>query len=436
MFTFFIITFGCQMNKSDSERIAGLLISLGGVEAGGPDKSDLVLLNTCSVRKSAEDRIFGQIHNLKQLKNTRPDLIIGITGCLPGRDKDGALRRQFSNVDLFFPITDLPKLADKLIDLGLIKAGAQNSAINYWEIIPRFRNTYQAMVPIQFGCNNFCAYCIVPFARGRETNRPMADILCEVRDLASRGFLEIQLLGQVVNNYQAPDAKNFSFADLLLKINQIEGINRIQFVSVDPQYIDDEMIEALALPKIMNYLHLAVQSGSNEILKKMNRKYTVGKFLKIAEKIRKIRPDIALGTDIIVGFPGETENDFQKTVELYKSADFDIAYLAQYSPRPGTAAAHWADDVPHLEKERRWRVLQNLMEEIVLRKNQKYVGQTVEVLVERCVDANKNIYVGNSREYKLVEFESGVDVIGKIVKVRINKAEMWRLTGINDCGIK
>ena len=417
------------MNKSDSERIVGLLISLGGVEVKEPDEADLVMLNTCSVRQSAENRLFGQVGNLTLLKENKPDLIIGITGCLPGRDKDGALRHQLAGVDLFFPIIDLPKLADKLIDFGLVKAGARNSAINYWDIAPRFRNNYQVMVPIQFGCDNYCTYCIVPFARGRETNRPVADILREVRDLAGRGFLEIQLLGQVVNNYKAPDAEDFSFADLLLEINQINGINRIQFVSVDPQYIDDEMLEALALPKIINYLHLAVQSGSDKILKKMNRKYTVEKFLKIVEKIRKVRPDIALGTDIIVGFPGETEDDFQKTVELYKTADFDIAYLAQYSPRPGTAAARWADDVPHLEKERRWRILQNLMEEIVLRKNQKYVGQTAEVLVEKRVDTEKNIYAGNSREYKLVEFESKVDMIGKIVKVKIDKAEMWRLVG-------
>ena len=425
------------MNKSDSERIAGLLISLGGVEVKGSDEADLVMLNTCSVRQSAENRLFGQVRNLTLLKKTKPDLIIGITGCLPGRDKDGTLRHQLADVDLFFPIIDLPKLADKLIDLGLVKAGWQNSAVNYWEIIPRFRNNYQAMAPIQFGCDNFCTYCIVPFARGRETNRPVADILREARDLAGRGFLEIQLLGQVVNNYKASDAENFSknnpfkshFAALLWEINQIDGINRIQFVSVDPQYIGDEMIEALALPKIMNYLHLAAQSGSNSILSKMNRKYTVGKFLKIIEKIRKVRPDIAIGTDIIVGFPGETESDFQKTVEMYKQADFDIVYLAQYSPRPGTAAARLADNVSRTEKEHRWRVLQNLMEEIVLRKNQKYTGQVVKVLVERCVDIEKNIYAGNSREYKLVEFESRTDVIGKIVKVKINKAEMWRLTG-------
>ncbi|KKR97198.1 MAG: (Dimethylallyl)adenosine tRNA methylthiotransferase MiaB, partial [Candidatus Magasanikbacteria bacterium GW2011_GWC2_41_17] len=217
------------MNKSDSERIVGLLISLGGVEVKEPDEADLVMLNTCSVRQSAENRLFGQVRNLTLLKKNKPDLIIGITGCLPGRDKDGALRHQLAGVDLFFPITDLPKLADKLIDFGLVKAGARNSAINYWDIAPRFRNNYQVMVPIQFGCDNYCTYCIVPFARGRETNRPVADILREVRDLAGRGFLEIQLLGQVVNNYKAPDAEDFSFADLLLEINQINGINRIQF---------------------------------------------------------------------------------------------------------------------------------------------------------------------------------------------------------------
>lgn len=441
------------MNKSDSERIAGLLISSGGVEARGPDEADLTLLNTCSVRQSAENRVFGQLHNLAQLKKTRPEMLIGVTGCMPGRDKDNELRRKLVGVDLFFPIIDLPQLVNKLIDLGLIKAGAHSVVANYWDIAPRFRNHYQAMVPIQFGCDNYCAYCIVPYARGRETNRPVADILREVRDLANRGFLEIQLLGQVVNNYQAPDMESFSknnpyikrngyftsfrmtslarshFAALLWEINRTEGINRVQFVSVDPQYIGDEMIAALALPKIMNYLHLAAQSGSDAILKKMNRKYTAKKFSEIIEKIRKVRPEIALGTDIIVGFPGETEDDFQKTVELYKKADFDIAYLAQYSPRPGTAAARLPDDVPHAEKERRWRVLQNLMEETTLRKNQKYIGQIVEVLVERCVDAEKNIYSGNSREYKLVEFESQADLIGKIAKVKVNRAEMWRLVG-------
>lgn len=429
MFKFFIITYGCQMNKSDSERIAGLLASLGGVEISGPDEADLALLNTCSVRQSAENRVFGQLHNLAQLKKTRPEMLIGVTGCMPGRDQSGDLRAKLSGVDLFFPIIDLPKLPALLKEKGLLKEALPASQGIYWSIAPHYHNDWQAFVPIQIGCNNFCAYCIVPYARGRETNRPVADILREVRDLAGRGFLEIQLLGQVVNNYQAPDKESFSFAALLWEINKIDGINRIHFVSVDPQYIDDEMIEALALPKIMNYLHLAVQSGSDAILKKMNRKYTAEKFLEIIKKIRKVRPDIALGTDIIVGFPGETEGDFQKTVELYKQADFDIAYLAQYSPRPGTAAARWPDDVPRAEKERRWRVLQNLMEEIVLRKNQKYAGQTVEVLVERRVDAEKNIYAGNSREYKLVEFVSPSDVIGKIVKVKINKAEMWRLVG-------
>ncbi|MEK9182941.1 MAG: tRNA (N6-isopentenyl adenosine(37)-C2)-methylthiotransferase MiaB [Patescibacteria group bacterium] len=453
MFKFFIITFGCQMNKSDSERIAGLLTSLGGAEANGQDMADLVIFNTCSVRQSAENRVFGQLHNLAQLKKTRPEMLVCVTGCMPGRDQSGDLRAKLFGVDLFFPIIDLPQLPVLLKEKGLLKEALPASQGIYWSIAPHYHNDWQAFVPIQIGCNNFCTYCIVPYARGRETNRPVADILSEVRYLANRGFLEIQLLGQVVNNYQAPDTENFSqnnpyikgdrsfaslrmtslrrshFAALLWEINQIDGINRVQFVSVDPQYMNDEVIEALALPKIMNYLHLAVQSGSNAILSKMNRKYTVEKFLKVVEKIRKVRPAIALGTDIIVGFPGETEEDFQKTVELYKLADFDIAYLAQYSPRPGTAAALWADDVSHLEKERRWRVLQNLMEEIVLRKNQKYAGQVVEVLVERCVDTDKNNYAGNSREYKLVEFESGVDLIGKIVKVRVNKAEMWRLVG-------
>ncbi|MEK7190047.1 MAG: MiaB/RimO family radical SAM methylthiotransferase, partial [Patescibacteria group bacterium] len=313
MFSFFIITFGCQMNKSDSERIAGLLVSLGGAETSGPDEADLVILNTCSVRQSAENRVFGQLHNLAQLKKTRPEMLICVTGCMPGRDQSGDLRAKLFGVNLFFPIIDLPKLPALLKEKGLLKEALPASQGIYWSITPHYHNDWQAFVPIQIGCNNFCTYCIVPYARGRETNRPVADILNEVRDLANRGFLEIQLLGQVVNNYQAPDTENFSkanpfknhFAALLWEINKIDGINRIQFVSVDPQYMSDEVIEALALTKIMNYLHLAVQSGSDTILKKMNRKYTAQKFLEIIAKIRKVRPEIALGTDIIVGFPGE-----------------------------------------------------------------------------------------------------------------------------------
>ncbi len=456
-----LITYGCQMNKSDSERIAGFLDELGGQAVAGPEEAELVILNTCSVRQSAENRVFGQVNNLVQLKRTNPGLIIAVTGCLPGRDQDEKLRKKMPGVDLFFPIIDLPKLPEMLegglsfprkresskgssfqnIDWIPDQVGNDNEEKSFWSIKPFYRSTYSAFIPIQTGCNNYCAYCVVPYARGPEKNRPLSDALVEIKNFVSQDGREIILLGQTINHYQAPDAESFSkknpflgainraptetnFAALLWEINQIEGLARVDFTAAHPSFMSEEVIEALTLPKQVNYLHLAVQSGSDSVLKRMNRRYTAGEYLSLIEKIKKKKPGIALGTDIIVGFPGETEDDFQATVDLYKKADFDIAYLAQYSPRSGTAASHLPDDVLPEEKEQRWWVLQKLMEETTLRKNQAYLGRTVEVLVEKKTD---EIYSGQSRERKLVEFEDNRDRTGKIVNVRIETAEMWRL---------
>lgn len=461
-FKFYILTYGCQMNKSDSERIAGLLQRWGGQAVTGPDKADLVILNTCSVRQSAEDRVFGQVHNLVQLKKTNPRLVIAVTGCLPGRDKDGRLRKRLLGVDLYFPIFELPKLPKMLSKILNIKYSIFNvsndskSNNHYLDITPCYFDRFRAFIPIQTGCNNFCSYCVVPYARGQEENRPLCQILREIRSLAAKGCLEITLLGQVVNNYRAPDSENFSsknpfknsFAALLWEVNQIEGIRRIHSTAADPQFMSDEAIEALTLPKQMNYLHLPIQSGSNKILQKMNRRYTAEKYLQIIKKIKEKKPGIALGTDIMVGFPGETKADFQKTVDLYKKADFDIAYLAQYSPRSGTAAFKLVDNVSLKEKERRWRVLQKLMEETTRRKNQIYVGKETEVLVDYSTTATeknlmslktlkflkkKIINRGQSREMKLVEFLDDKSRLGKIAVVKIKKAETWRLKGL---GIK
>jgi len=432
-----IITFGCQMNKSDSERIAGFLNDFGMMNAVGPNEADLILLNTCSVRQSAEDRVFGEARNLSRLKHTNPNLVIAVTGCLPGRDKDGKLRAKMQGVDLFFPIIDLVKLPEMLRQFGWILSSKKDAPYNYLLIAPVYKNNFQALIPIQTGCNNFCAYCVVPFSRGREANRPFKEILEEVKILAKRGYLEITLLGQTINNYKALDKENFSnnnpfknkndFAALLWELNQIHGIERIHFTAADPQYMTDEVINALVLSKQVNYLHLPVQSGSNFVLKRMNRKYTAEKYLEIISKIKKSRHGIALGTDIIVGFPGETEEDFNQTVELYKKVDFDISYNAKYSPRFGTAAFRMKDDVPREEKERRWWVLQRLMEENTLRKNQAYLGVEASVLAERSVNG---ICSGNSNEMKLTQFAGGLELIGKLVKVKITQPKMWVLRGI------
>ena len=429
------------MNKNDSEPAGALLASLELKETSVLEKADVILINTCSVRQMAEDRTSGINRKILKLRKIKPDLVFAVTGCMPGRDRDGRLRKKIPQADLFFPIIDLPRLPVWLRKLrpDWFKMKFEDVG-EYWNIEPKREHGHKAFVTVQIGCNNFCSYCVVPYARGREKNRPMKEILAEIKKAVKNGAKEITLLGQVVNNYRAPDAENYNkqnpfyppiqkndFAALLWEINNIKGNFRIFFTAPDPQYFDDYQIQALTLPKVVNYIHLPVQAGDNEILKKMNRKYTREQFIELVRKIRIAKPNIAIGTDIIVGFCGEDEEQFQNTVDLYKQCDFDIAYLAMYSQRSGTVAAKiYKDDVKVIEKKRRWRVLQDLMEEIVLRKNQKYLGQTAQVLVDSC---EKGICTGNSSEMKMVQFIGKKSLVGKLVKVKINFAEKWILKG-------
>lgn len=430
-----LITYGCQMNKSDSERVSTILDRMGMTETESEEDADLILINSCSVRQTAEDRIFGKMRDFERLKEKRPKLIVGVTGCLPGRDRDGKIRAKMPAADLYFPIKDLPQLPRWMAELNPELANTADPSDDYLAIKPRYAREKQAYVSIQTGCNKFCTYCVVPFSRGLEKNRPVSDIVREIRERTEQGTVEITLLGQTVNNYKAPKPEEFSqenpyqdhFAALLWEVNQIPGVERIHYTAPHPVHMTDEVIDALTLPKHVNYLHLPVQCGSNEILRKMNRRYTREYFLELMAKIRAKKPDIGIGTDIIVGFCGETEADFEQTVDLYKQADFDISYTAIYSPRSGTAAYKaFKDDVPRLEKKRRWLVLQALMEDTVLRKNQVYVGQEVEVLVDAY---DHGVASGNSREMKLTRFNSEVDLTGQTVRVRVTKAFEWMLSG-------
>lgn len=429
---------GCQMNKNDSERIAGLLSSFGLAEESAPAKADLLVINTCSVRQSAEDRVQGIVKNWLEYKKYKPETIIVLTGCLPGRDHGGQLKKKFPVVDLFFGIEQLPFFPQWLAGLNpklLENAGRDNSG-DYLNIFPKRQNSARAFVTIQTGCNNFCSYCVVPYARGRERNRPVKDILAEARQFAGQGGLEITLLGQAVNHFIASDPESFSkknplaadhFAALLWELNQIDGLRRINFTAPDPQYMNDAQVEALKLPKMANYIHLPAQSGDNEILRKMNRKYTRERYIDIIKKIRAACPGIAVGTDLIVGFCGESDEQFQNTLDFYRQCDFDIAYLAQYSERSGTAAAKiYKDDVPREIKKRRWDEMQNLMEKIVFEKNQKYVGLETEVLVEKFEDG---VCSGTSCELKLVQFLGAPGLTDKIVTVKIFEAKEWLLKG-------
>jgi tRNA-2-methylthio-N6-dimethylallyladenosine synthase len=433
---YFIQTYGCQMNSHDSERLSGLLQAMGFAPADNEAEANLVIFNTCSVRDHAEERVYGRMEALMARKAKGEDVLIAVTGCMAGRDKNGELRRRLAMADLFFPTADMVNLPRWIAELRPAWTISGDSAEDYLKIKPLRLKEHQAYVTIQTGCNNFCTYCVVPYARGLERNRPAGDILREVYGLAERGTTDFTLLGQTVNRYRAPDPGSFHahnpyknhFAALLWEINQYPGVARLHWTAAHPSAMTDEVIHALTLPKQVNYLHLPVQSGSDEVLRRMNRKYTRKEYLETINKIKEVRPGMALGTDIIVGFPGETEEDFQATVEMYKACDFDISYTAQYSPRSGTLGFRlFADDVTPQEKKRRWEVLQDLMEETALRKNQAYLDRIINVFIEKVEAAAA---FGTSPELKSVKVvnPSGLKP-GQIVAVVVTKAMTWLLEG-------
>jgi len=435
-YSYHIITFGCQMNKNDSERMESILQSMNLAPVDIPEDAQIIIMNSCSVRASAEHRIYGFARKFAQWKQKNPELIIGVTGCMPGRDGDGRLQKGLEGVDLYFPTKDMIMLPKWLTELNPNLRQMEDLSEDYLRVIPQYQSRFQAFVTLQTGCNHFCTYCVVPFARGLEVNRPLHDILSEIRTLSHNGCVEVTLLGQIVNHWTATDPEHFSsdnpyresdFAKLLWEINQIQGIRRIHWTAPHPLYMTDEVIHALTLPSQVNYLHLPVQSGNTEVLKRMNRRHDREFFLDVEEKIKQVKPDIALGTDIIVGFCGETDEQFQDTVSLYELCDFDISYTAQYSPRTGTVAHKlFADTVSREEKKMRWNTLQKMMEKIVLRKNQVYIGRTVSVLVDT---VKAGMCGGNSREMKRVNFSGDASLYGTIVNVRILRVSEWILFG-------
>ncbi len=447
--TYNIITFGCQMNLSDSEKIKSILDSNGFTEIEERGLSDIVVINTCSVRESAENRVFGLVENLYDLKQKNNKPFIVVTGCMPGRDNNNKIRKKFKNkIDLFIKINDIEKLPIFIYEyfggknteenINLYRTDIQDDLrnIDYINIKSENKSKFEAFIPIITGCNNFCSYCVVPFTRGREVSRDASSIIKEIKDLKVKGYKQVTLLGQNVNSYNPNNVDYISkdnpykhkFAQLLWEVNKI-GIDRIYFTSSHPKDIDDEVIDTLKLEHIGNYLHLAVQSGDDNILKLMNRHYTKEEYLNKISKIRIAKPNIAIGTDIIVGFPGETEEAFNETIDLYKKADFDIAYISIYSDRSGTASIKMDNKIRFDIKKERWNILHDLMEEIVLKKNQKYLNNIVSVLVEG-YDNKKRMYFGHSSEQKVVKFKSDNNkLIGNIVDVKIYKVEEWNLYG-------
>lgn len=434
--TYFIRSYGCQMNSNDTERLSALLGSVGFDAAENEESANLVVFNTCSVREHAEQRIYGMMERLMERKRAGDDLLIAVTGCMAGRDKDGVLRKRLSMVDLFFATPEMVQLPRWIAELKPEWSVGGDVPEDYLHVHPGRHVPGQAFVTIQTGCNQFCSYCVVPYARGLERNRPVSHVLEELRRHIEDGIRDVIFLGQAVNAYKASDPGSFSpqnpytnhFAALLWEANQMAGIERIHWTAAHPLCMDAQVIHALSLPKQVNYLHLPVQAGSDEVLRRMNRKYTRTQFLDIIGQIKASRPGIALGTDIIVGFSGETQKDFEETLDLYRTCDFDISYPAQYSPRTGTLSHRlFADDVTAEDKKARWQGVQDLMEEIALRKNQAYLGKTVRVFVERTKDG---VLTGTNDELKTVTATGAQDsMLGTFVDVSIEKPLTWILQG-------
>ena len=421
-----IITIGCQMNYADSERLATFLEKNGFTAAPDFKKAGLVILNTCGIKQAAEDRVYGLVNQIKKY-NARVRIVV--TGCLSRRSD--VKKRLAGRVDIFLPINEMLKLPDLLagekfspyfsLDEVRLEAGEK-----YLRIPPKHTNDFTAYVPIGNGCNNFCSYCVVPYARGREVYRPARDIIIEVRELVRAGCKEIILIAQNVNSYQ--DVK-YDFPRLLKELLKISGKFWLRFSSSHPKDMSDELIKVIgSSKKICSHLHLAVQSGDDKILQAMNRKYTVASYKSLIKRVRAARPEIAITTDVIVGFPGETKAQFLNTVKLFQDIDFDLAYISQYSPRPQTVSATMPDNVSPAEKKRRLNALNEILKQTALKNHQKFLGQTVEVLIDGKNKRGK--YYGKTSSYQTVLVNSSEDeLIGQFIPVKITKAWPFGLEG-------
>ena len=415
---YYIWTIGCQMNKADSRRAAEELEKLGYREARRAEDADVIVLNTCVVRQSAEDRVYGRLSSLKPLKRHRPDAILGVMGCLV-TDDVAPLQKRFPYVDIFLKPSDVEGLIE------FIKSRHPASSLQ----LPAssFQCPVSCYVPIIHGCDNFCTYCIVPYRRGRERSRPIPEIVGEVRSLVERGAREVTLLGQNVDSYGHDLPGKPNLVDVLTAIHRIEGLWRIRFLTSHPKDMTDDIIEAVAcLPKVCEHIELPVQSGDDEVLKRMGRPYTVAQYRQLIERIRERVNGVGLVTDVIVGFPGETEEQFMNTYRLLEEVRFDAVHVAVYSPRPGTAAARLADDVPQEEKIRRREAIEELQERIATEINRRLLGKTVEILVE---EKHKGKWKGRTRTNKLVFFQDEGDWRGKLAQVKITWTGPWSLQG-------
>ncbi|MBN1440989.1 MAG: tRNA (N6-isopentenyl adenosine(37)-C2)-methylthiotransferase MiaB [Anaerolineales bacterium] len=436
-------TEGCQMNVADSRRVAGALEALGYLPAERAEAADVIVLNTCVVRQSAEDKACGRLTSLRPLKDRNPELVINLMGCLVGRRDPDGLRRRFPFVDVFSPPSDPRPLVRFLLRerpvrasgeiVAALAAAAEESPAG----LPRFPLLVAggsgaappaALVPIVLGCSHACTYCVIPYRRGGERSRPESEILEEIREWAAMGAREVTLLGQIVDRY-GQDTGAPGLPALLRKVHAIDGLERIRFLTSHPNWMSDELIETVAaLPKVCEHIEVPVQSGDDEVLARMKRGYTVEAYRRLIGRIRAAIPGASIATDVIVGFPGETAEQFQRTVDLLAELKMDTAHLARYSPRPETfSARNFPDDVPAEEKMRRFRTLEALQERIAADKNAGMLGKTVEVLVE---GKHKGRWFGRTRTNRLVFFDDpSREWSARLAQVKISHTSAWSLQG-------
>ncbi len=429
-----IQTYGCQGNEADSEVMAGLFEKMGYEEASSEKDADVILLNTCAIRENAENRIWGELGRLKSLKKHNPNLLIGLCGCMAQEEKVvNKILKSYPYVDIVFGTHNLHKLPEYIQHATFSKERVIEVFSFEGDIVenlPKVRNhDFKAWVTIMYGCNEFCTYCIVPYTRGKERSRNKDEIIKEVKELYKNGYQEVTLLGQNVNAY-GKDFKDidYKFGDLLKDLNDV-GIERIRFTTSHPRDIDLKTIEAFKLPRIMPHLHLPVQSGSNKVLKKMNRGYTKERYLEVMKLLKEARPDISITTDIIVGFPYEEEEDFLETIDLVNDVGFEGAYTFIFSKRSGTPAYNFPDNVSAPEQRERLKRLNEVVNAGYLKGTSRFLGKEVKVLVDGYSKKDENILAGYTEHNKLVNFTGDESLVGKIVNVKITKARTWFLIG-------
>ena len=427
-----ILTMGCQLNENDSEKIAGMLTEMGYRETDDLECASIFILNTCCVRENAEEKLFGKLGELKKLKQ-KNNSIIAICGCMmQEKHIQDKLKQSYPYVDIIFGTHTLHKLPEDLYKVLSKKNKVQDILDidgEIYEGLPIKReNSKSASVTIMYGCNNFCSYCIVPYVRGRERSRRAEDIINEIRELANEGYKEITLLGQNVNSYKGENG--YGFANLLRDVQKIDGIEIIKFISPHPKDFTDDVIDAIKdCDKVSKLIHLPLQSGSTEVLRKMNRKYTKEQYLQLVEKIKSKVPDVLFSTDIIVGFPEETEEDFNETLDVVRKVNFEQIFMFIYSRRVGTPADRMTNQVPEEIKHQRFDKLKNLFEEQVELNNKKYIGTVQKILVEGISKNDEKMLTGRTNSNKVVIFEGDKELIGKLINIEIISEHKWFLKG-------